>query len=73
MVFFQLPHVSYHYTEIPLQLANLSSYPVGNLCNIVGMFLSPSLFVLFDHLFEDGIPLIVVLSFQHFCEFFHEF
>ena len=63
MVSFQLLYVSCYYTKTPPQLTNPSSCPVGNLCNAVIMFLSLGLFILFDHLFEDGMLSIVVLSF----------
>jgi len=60
MVFFLLPYVSCCYPETLLQLANLSNYLVGSSHNAIKTFLSPGLFFPFDHLFEDGMLLIVI-------------
>jgi len=60
---FRLLHVFCHYIEILLQPASLSSRLVGSLHSVTETFLSPDLFFLFDHLFEDGILLIVISSF----------
>ena len=60
---FRLLHVFCHYIEILLQPVSLSSCLVGSLHSVTETFLSPNLFFLFDHLFEDGIPSIVISSF----------
>ena len=60
MVFCLLLHISCHYIETLLPLANLSSCLVGNSYNAIKMFLSPGLSFLFDHLFDNDMPLIVV-------------
>ena len=60
IMFFPLSHVSCCCTETLLQLANPSNFSVGNSHNAIKTFLSPGLLFLFDHLFEDGMPLIVV-------------
>ena len=61
-----LPHVVCHYTEILQWPANLSNHPVGNSHNVVGTFLFLDWSFPFDHLFEDGMPLIVVSLSQCF-------
>ena len=60
---FLLPHVSCHYTGILQRPANLSNHLVGNSHNVIETFLSFDWFFLFDHLFRDSMPLIVVSLF----------
>ena len=63
MVSFWLLYIFCHCIEILLQPASPSNCFVGSSHSVTETFISPGLFFLFDHLFEDGMPLIVVFLF----------